>query len=158
MGLGYTHISRPFAARVVVDKATKKKRVQLEAPLYYEAEVAKFKEGDKLTITLTNRKEKRTEAQNRYWWGVFLPLIIAEGKGAGSPLDTHEDFARKFLTIREWRNSRGQVCYVRRSTTELSVGQFCEFVINVQEETGVAAPPTENYDLAPLKASKKKKK
>ncbi len=147
MGKAYTYTSRPFAGKIVLDGKTKKKRIELSAPLYYSHEVGKFKVGDPVTIVITNRKEKRTEQQNRYWWGAYLPAIIAEGKGAGNALDTHEDFARKFLTVKEWKNDRGQICYTRRSTTELSVGQFCQFVADVYEETGVMPPPTESYGL-----------
>ena len=39
----------------------------------------------------------------------------------------------------------------KKSTTELGVGEFCEFIMNIEAETGVAAPPTENYNLAPLR-------
>jgi len=153
MGKAYTYTSRYFAGRVTLVNG--KKKIAIKAPLYYDAEVAKFKVGDEVSITLTNRKPKRTESQNNYWWGVYLPAILAAGKGSGSALETHEDLARKFLTIKEWRNSKGQLCYIRASTAELTVGGFCEFIANVQEETGVAAPPTENFDLAPLKAQPK---
>jgi hypothetical protein len=56
------------------------------------------------------------------------------------------------LIEKEWKNSRGQICYTRKSTSDLSVGEFCEFIMNVEAETSVAAPPTESYDLAPLKS------
>lgn len=151
MGKAYTYTSRNFAGRVVMDAKTRKKRVALNAPIYYEAEVAKFNEGDEMSIVLTNRKAKRTESQNNYWWGVYLPDIIRAGKGSGSALETHEELARTFLTVKEWRNAKGQLCYIRKSTAELTVGQFCQFVVDVQELTGVPAPPTESFGLAPLK-------
>ncbi len=158
MGKAYTYTSRSYAGVVVVDGSTHKKRVKIKAPLYYENEINKLKPGDEVSIVLTNRRAKRTEAQNNYWWGVYLPAILAEGYGAGSALETHEDLARRFLTVKEWRNTHGQICYVRRSTTELTVGQFCDFIVNVHTETGVEPPPTENFGLAPLKSETKKKK
>lgn len=157
MGKAYTYTSRSFAGKVVVDATTRQKKVAIAAPRYYANEVNKFHVGDEVSIVLTNRKPKRTEAQNNYWWGVYLPAIIAEGKGMGTALETHEDLARKFLVIKEWVNSRGQACYIRRSTAELTVGQFCDFIVNVAAETEVEPPPTENFGLAPLKKDKNKR-
>jgi hypothetical protein len=155
MGKSITYVSRSFAGKVVLDSYGKKK-VAINAPEYYAAEVAKFSLGDELSIVLTNRRPKRTEAQNNYWWGVYLPAIIREGKGSGTAMETHEELARTFLTVKEWRNGQGQLCYIRKSTAELTVGAFCQFIVDVQELTGVPAPPTENFGLAPLSEAKKK--
>lgn len=149
MGKAYTYRSRPFAGTVVMGTDGRKK-VQLSAPLYYAYEVGKLRVGDKVSLVITDQRPLRTEAQNRYWWGVCIPAIIAAGKGGGSALDTHEDIARKFLVVKEWRNSRGQICYVRKSTTELTSGEFAEFVSSVEDETGVAFPPPQDFDLSPL--------
>lgn len=150
MGKAYTYTSRPFAGIVVQDAESRKKKIQLLAPLNYAHEVGKMRVGDKVSLVITDQRPRRTEAQNRYWWGVCIPALIKAGKGSGSALETHEDIARKFLVIKEWRNSRGQICYVRRSTTELTSGQFADFITSVEEETGVAFPPAENYDLPSL--------
>ena len=105
-------------------------------------------DGEKVTLEVHNRKAKRTEAQNRYYFGVYLPLI---GKETGEHnIDRlHALFSGKFLTEMVVE-VLGEKTRLKKSTTELGVGEFCEYIMNIESETGVAAPPTENYDLAPL--------
>jgi hypothetical protein len=95
MGKAYTYTSRSFSGKIIVEKTTGKKKLKLLAPMYYEHELNKFAENDPVSVVLTNRRAKRTARQNNYWWGVYLPLIIGEGKGAGSSLETHEDLDRE---------------------------------------------------------------
>lgn len=140
--------SQPFAAHIRASKVDGKKSLVLESQQWYHHQLQKFADGEKVTLEIHNRKAKRTEAQNAYYWGVFLPEIKKET--GESDLDAlHELFKGKFLT-EGVVEVLGEKVRKKRSTTELGVGEFCQFIIDIEALTGVAAPPTEGYGLVPL--------
>lgn len=150
----HTYQSRNFSAIIVDDRDNPGwRKLKLESPMYYQHSLNKFKTNDKVTLSLTNKRPKRTDSQNRYYWGVYLPLI-AEETGEQDLDSLHELFKGKFLTTK-LRKVLGLPTRITKSTTELSVVEFIEYIIAIEALTGVAAPPTENYSLAPLHASKK---
>lgn len=116
---------------------------------YYQNQLNKFKPGEKVTLEKHTRKAKRTDAQNRYLWGVYYPLIAAE-TGERDLDRLHEYFKGKFLTTGIVQ-VMGEAVRMKKSTTELSVADFCMFVMDIEALTGVMAPPTQDYDLDPLK-------
>lgn len=141
--------TEPFAAVIRASKVDGRKTLVVKSKRWYEHQLQKFKDGTEVTLEVHTRKPKRTEQQNRYYWGVYLPLISKETGEAD--LDAlHELFKGKFLAegIVE---VLGEKVRKKKSTTELGVGEFCQFVIDIETLTQVAAPPTENYNLAPLK-------
>lgn len=133
---------------VVADPATGHKKLDIVAKLYYRTAINRLKDGDKVTVIVEQRKWKRTLAQNSYYWGVYLPLIASET--GESDLDRlHTLFKGKFLTKGVF-DVLGEKVRVTGSTADLSVGEFCEYILGIENLTQVSAPPTENYDLAPL--------
>ena len=140
--------SQPFAAHIGLKENGVAKALVIDSKAWFQHQLNKFKVGESVTLEIHNRRAKRTEAQNRYYWGVFLPLVAKE-TGEHNVERLHALFSGKFLTegIVE---VLGQKTRLKRSTTELGVGEFCEYIMNIEAETGVEAPPTENYDLAPL--------
>ncbi len=141
--------SQSFAA---VMKFRDGKRVPIvKSPRWFHHQMNKFKEDEEVTLMVHNRRPKRTEQQNRYYWGVYLPLISKETGEAD--LDAlHELFKGKFLT-EGVVEVLGQKVRKKKSTTELGVAEFSQFIMDIEAETHVAAPPTENYGLDPLKES-----
>jgi len=123
--------------------------LRIKSPVWYHHQLNKFKDGQEVTLSVSNRKPKRTEQQNRYYWGVYLPLVAKE-TGEANLEALHELFKGKFLTegIVE---VLGQKTRLKKSTTELSKAEFSMFIMNIEAETGIAAPPTESYGLAPLR-------
>jgi len=137
----------PFAA-VVKAGPDGKKWLYVKSLRWYRFQISKFKEGDEVTLEVHSKKPKRTEAQNRYYFGVYLPLVSAE-TGESDINKLHELFKGKFLT-EEVAEVLGQKVRIKKSTTELNVGEFCKYIMDIEAETRVQAPPTENYGLAPL--------
>lgn len=139
--------TQPFSAHIrFIDG---KNRLQVDSQTWYQHNLNKFKDGDQVTLELHTRKPKRSDQQNRYYWGIYLPLIAAE-TGENDLEALHELFKGKFMSdgIVE---ILGNKVRKKRSTTDLGVGEFCEYIMNIEALTEVAAPPTENYDLAPLR-------
>lgn len=143
----YVTRSEPFTA--VIRFGNQGKNVlQVSSPIWYQHQLNKFKPGTRVTLELHTRKPKRTVAQNSYLWGVFYPEI-AKATGEHDLDALHELFKGKFLSegIVE---VLGQKVRKKKSTTELGIGEFSEFIMNIEAETGIEAPPTENYGLDPL--------
>lgn len=139
--------TQSFAAKIVADEHGGKK-LELKSKAWYGHQVNKFRIGEDVTLVIHNRKPKRSEQQNRYYWGVYLPLIAKE---TGEPnLDRlHELFKGKFLT-EGVVEVLGQKVRMKKSTAKLSKAEFSMYIMSIESETGVAAPPTESYGLAPL--------
>lgn len=142
--------SQPFAAHIV-NKDGEKARLVVDSKAWFQHQLNKFKDGESVTLEIHNRRAKRTEAQNRYIWGVFYPLIAKE-TGEQNLDRLHELFKGMFLS-EGVVDVLGKKVRMKKSTTELGVGEFCEFVMAIEAETGIEAPPTENWELAPLRAS-----
>ena len=138
--------SQPFAAKIVQEGALNKLVVKNQR--WYQYQLQKFKPGMEVTLVINNRKPKRTEQQNRYYWGVYLQLI-AEKTGEHELDQLHELFKGKFLT-EAIVEVLGEKVRIKKSTAELSTTEFGEYIMNIEEMTGVEAPPTENYSLINL--------
>ena len=136
----YTQIFKGFSGTIIEKDGLKEWLPN--HPIYLRHEINKYKSGDKVTCYYTNEKLKRTEAQNRYYWGAYLPMISAE---TGNDIDDlHILFKGKFLS-KGVVEVLGHKVRQARSTTELTAGQFSEYISRIEELTGVLAPPTEDY-------------
>lgn len=139
--------SQPFAA--TIEEVDGKKSLAIQSRAYFQHQLNKFKVGDRVTLEIHTRKSKRSEAQNRYYWGVYLPLI-AEETGERDLDRLHEYFKGKFLTT-GIVEVMGEKVRIKKSTTNMSVADFCMYIMDIEALTGVEAPPTQDYELAPLK-------
>lgn len=149
-GLVHTRKSAVFAAEVVYDKSSQRSAIKFNSPNYVQHFLNRqCQVGDKISVTITNQRPKRTIAQNNYYWGVYLPEIMrATGETEIELL--HSLFKEKFLTKKIYP-IMGHIVKEIGSTTDLSVNDFINYIMAIEEFTGVAAPPTENFGLAPLR-------
>lgn len=146
-------ITHEFDAIVLKDQPIP--RLQITNEEWYYAELNKFNHEENVSLKIGQYKNKRTEKQNRYYWGVYLPKIIKEGVGQDNKDILHDIFKEEFLTIEvvEVFNPITKIHEKRRiykSTTKLTTGEFSKFIKDIETTTGVIAPPTENYGLQPL--------
>ena len=141
-------ISQPFAAKIKRNVNDGRNSIVVNSKDYYQHQLNKFKDGEKVILTVSNKKLKRTQQQNRYYWGVYLPLISSE-TGESNLDRLHILFKGKFLT-KEIVEVLGEKVRVTKSTTQLGIGDFCEYILAIQNETGIEAPPTKNFDLLSL--------
>jgi len=140
--------SQPFAAMIKKSINDGRNSLVVKSKAYYYHQLNKFKDGELVTLTVGNKRPKRTSQQNRYYWGVYLPLI-AEETGEQNLDRLHTLFKGKFLT-EEIVEVLGEKVRITKSTTKLGVADFCEYILAIQNETGIEAPPTESFDLVPL--------
>lgn len=99
--------------------------------------VAQF-EGKSVWLSLTEKKNRRSAQQHAYYW-LYL-TIIAEHTGHDKD-DLHEYFKGKYLST-GIVEIFGQKVRKKRSTTNLTVGQFCEYLMKIEQETEIPLPDT----------------
>ena len=109
-----------------------------------------FKSGSHVDITIRKHKEKRTNEQNRYYFGVVIP-ILADQFGYDNPEDIHADLKRLFNPI-ESKIMPGET--IGGTTTKLSTVEFMAADDSYVEricrwaatEHGVFIPPPEKIE------------
>ena len=142
-------ITQTFSAKVLRSKTDGKKTLVVRSKMFYQHQINKLRDGENVTLYVSSKRPKRTEQQNRYYWGAYLPIIAAE-TGERDLDALHELFKGKFLA-EGVVEVLGEKVRKKRSTTDLGVGEFCQYIMDIEALTQVVAPPTENWDLAPLK-------
>ncbi len=135
--------SQPFSGTIIKSNKTGNNDLDLDSKAYYHHQLNKFEEGERVTLIITNQKPQRTEQQNRYYWGVYLPLIASE-TGERNLDRLHELFKGKFLTT-GIVDVLGEKVRIKKSTTKLSIKEFKEYISAIEEMTEIQAPPVENY-------------
>ena len=133
----------------VIKKEGNQNKLIVKSQRWYQHQLNKFRNGESVSLMIHNERPKRTERQNRFYWGAYLPLI-AKKTGEHNLDSLHELFTGKFLT-ESVVEVLGQKVRMKKSTTTLSRSAFSEYIMNIEADTGIEAPPTENWQLAPLK-------
>lgn len=134
---------------MIIQEDGHRNRLKLSAPQFYQHALNQYKPGDFVTVTITNKRPKRTVSQNNYYWGAYLPAI-AEETGDYDLEALHEFFKRKFLA-KETVEIFGEAVLKTKSTTELSVLEFSEYIEKIAALTNIQPPPTSNYFESPPK-------
>lgn len=137
----YITDTKDFSA--TIEEKEGKKVLAIQSKDWYQTQINKFKTGEKVSLYISSRRPKRSEAQNRYYWGVYLPLIAKE-TGEQDLERLHRLFSGKFLTT-GIVEVLGERVRITKSTTALSKADFGEYIMAIETETGIQAPPTANY-------------
>lgn len=82
----------PIFSADIVDKKLKLFEYEKKAIARW---ISTFKNGTKIDIVIRKHSEKRSNKQNRYYWGTVIP-ILADFFGHDNPEDMHEDLKLKF--------------------------------------------------------------
>lgn len=83
-----------------------------------------------------SKHNKRSNPQNRYYWGLVIPLVKNGIKEMGTELtseETHEFLKAKFNTSELVNEATGQTEYLPRSTTILTKLAFSEYIQKIQQ-------------------------
>jgi hypothetical protein len=111
-------------------------------------------EGKQIVIKIEKAKKKRSTQQNRFYYGVIIPIVQNCLKEAGHLMtneSTHDLIKLKFLKEALFVNEEtGEVIERIKSTTELSTSQFMDLLAEINNFTfeyfGVSLP-SPNDDL-----------
>lgn len=96
-------------------------------------------EGKEVMLDIEEKKSKRSGQHNNYLW--LYMTIIAEETGY-TPNEVHEWAKGKFLT-QGIQQVFGANVRIKKSTTELTKGEFCNYLADISNETGIPLPDTQ---------------
>lgn len=91
--------------------------------------------GKPLRVIVTAEDRKRNAEQNRFYWGAVLTTIAEQAWVDGRRYDKdvwHEMFARRMGVCDEVVLPDGEIVTRRKSTTQMTVGEFSEYLNQVQ--------------------------
>lgn len=91
--------------------------------------------GEYLRVIITADEKKRNSQQNRFYWGAVMKAICEQSWVAGNQFNKdawHEYYARKFGVLEEITLPDGEIVIKRKSTSEMSIGEFSEYLNQVQ--------------------------
>ena len=116
-------------------------------PKYFTFQLAKL-EGK--NVKIEQIKSIRSLQQNKFYFGVVL-MTIAEV--TGNDIETLHVLFRNQFVPRKFVQWKGREIEIPKSTTELSVGEFVEYIERIKAEVstlGITIPEAED-ELSDLK-------
>lgn len=155
-----TYESQAFGGYVVIDPTTEQRRIKISAPLLYQHFLDHTCSlGDYVSMAITNKKPKRTAQQNSYYH-LYLSLISIS---SGSSVKALKKWAvGKFLST-GITEVFGEKVRMVKSSAELTVSEFIEFLARIEETTEIPLPDAEPFlkplsheEYAELKANEKR--
>lgn len=106
-------------------------KLAFQNPTAMFAHIWKFRPEDELVVTIEKRKQQRSNQQNRYYWGVVLPVISHET--GHSVEELHEIYKRMFLP-RKLIKYKEREFPVPSSTTDCDISDFTSYIERVRAE------------------------
>jgi len=95
-----------------------------------------FKEGDRFRVTFERLYKKRSNEQNKYYWGCVLPILLTEIKEQGNDYDDdslHEELKSRFGHKKEVHNKDGEIIELIRSTSTYTTSEFMEYLTEIKQ-------------------------
>lgn len=122
----------------------------------FGAAIAKHFKDAEVTLTIEKKQTERTMQQNRYYWGVIIPLVRDALKDAGyrATKDTAHRLIKHLFVQEELVNEQtGELITFTGSTSSLSKDEFMVLIDHIQqwaaEEFGLVIPdPNEQTEIA----------
>lgn len=94
-------------------------------------------EGKEIALTIGERKTERSNNQNRYYWGVVVPLVRQGLKEAGygnvMKSEVHKLLKGMFIKDEIVNETTGEILSFVGSTAELSTTAFNEFMEGIAQ-------------------------
>ena len=103
----------------------KNNKLEIDQKHLFLNEIKRF-DGKKIVLSLEVYCKQRSNRQNRYYWGVIIPMLAEEF--GYSNMETHE--ALKFQFLRIQTEGKPDTC---KSTTSLNISDFEAYLITVRE-------------------------
>lgn len=95
--------------------------------------------GTPMRIIVTSEERSRNAEQNRRLWGYLYKNIAEQAWIDGRQYNKdvwHEYFARKYGVLEDLILPTGEVVSRRKSTSDMKVGEFAEFMNQIEAEAG----------------------
>ena len=112
----------------------------------FDREVLTFA-GKEVEVIVQRRRSKRSDQQNRYYWGGVVPIVCMGLNDIGyriNEADTHEYLKATFLKDSIVNENTGELLPMVGSTRKLTTVEFMEYIQDIQrwaaEFLGVNVP------------------
>ncbi|NAW50390.1 hypothetical protein GNY06_02945 [Elizabethkingia argentiflava] len=95
-------------------------------------------EGKNITITLEREKSKRSLQQNKYYWGVVIPLLKKGLLDATGEIYNSEEIHYQLLLPKFGRSTEivnkntGEVTLINIGSSEMSKTEFADYINEIQ--------------------------
>ena len=136
-----SYTSQVFLGKVGLLDATTKK-VVLNAPKLYQHFLNEnTKVNDEIAMYITSKRPKRSLLQNNYY-ALYLSLIsLSSGY---TPKELRSWAKQKFLS-KGIKDIYGQKTPIVDSSADLRIGEFCEFLCQIEDATEIPCPKTDPF-------------
>lgn len=135
----YVTDTKDFSA--TIEMVSGKKVLAITSRAWYDTQINKFKVGDKVSVYISSRRPKRSEAQNRLYWAYLKYIEEETGNNAD---DLHSLFKGKFLSEGIFEVMGEKVRRIK-SSTSLSKNDFVEYLMKIEALTNIPVPDTADY-------------
>jgi len=122
-------------------------KLEFKDPVAFYHHIWHFKPEDDLVVTVEKPTRQRSNPQNKWYWGVILPVIAKET--GNSTEELHEVFKRMFLP-KKIVGYHGKQIAMPSSTTDCSTLQFGEYLERVIAEAaglGITIPSPDQVEF-----------
>jgi len=120
--------------KVIAQCRIKNGKMEFGKRAEFLTDISRFKDGN-YTITIERTKKKRSIEQNRYYWGVVVPLVCKELVELGweeMTLDgTHNELLKRFNLVEVVNVRNGEIIKTIGSSTEMSTSQIMEYFAKI---------------------------
>lgn len=92
--------------------------------------------GKEVTINISEKKKQKSSPQNKYYWGVIIPIVQEGMREIGEPIDksrVHDMLKGMFLYEEVVNKDSGEILKVPRDFKDLSTIEFSEYKDNIQQ-------------------------
>lgn len=100
-------------------------------------------EGKEITLRVEGKKLTRSAKQNAYYW-VYLSLLA---EATGNTADGLHAWAKQEFISTAYEEVFGERVPLEKTTTKLSKLEFTEYIMEIEQFTGIPAPDPRPFDL-----------
>ncbi len=100
------------------------------------SEVMQEQEGKRVLVTIETEKKNRSNEQNRFYYGVILPLIVSMFRDAGNTVS--KDDVHEFLKlhvgklVKDIHDPDGESLPISRSSADLTTKEWEDWLTNIR--------------------------
>lgn len=110
-------------------QVTDKGKLELSNPDAFRESVSKLA-GKRVYVVVDTERQKRSNDQNEYYWGVVLKLI---SEHTGYTVNELHDIVRYYFLGAEEKTIAGETVKILKSTTKLNTLQFEEYLGRIRD-------------------------
>ena len=138
-----TYETKVFMGHVIQSDESGKKAITWDHPQYYQYEINRFNVGDEIAARMTNKKQLRSHAQNRYMHLYFSLISMSSGH---TPKEI-KNWAKGKILSEGITEIYGDKTRIVKDTSKLKLLEMIEFLEKIEQITSVPLPNPEPFNM-----------